>query len=250
MKQIALAAVAVAALTFCEAATANPDRVDRSFTATLDPFVSPPLEIFGRPAQQIALESRLLIVDTDALDELGVSPLIGGVTLFTQEADGSTGVYRTDVGAATGMTYTNNLFGETPNSVAGPSNPVGLGFLFGDQLLIDVRPGNSMPYDATAIDSNAALSDQFVSEYGGISESDFGLPLFTGRDLPTQVVLSDGTSLLIGFETGLREYRKPIEIPLLGQVPLLKGLFVGTVSETERRELIVHITPTIVPESE
>jgi hypothetical protein len=250
MKQIAIAMLALAALAVSSDAVANPDRADRDFTGARDFLATSSFDLFGRPAQQIALESRLLVADTDALNELGVSPLIGGVTLITQEADGSTGVYRTGVDASTGMIYMGNLFGQTPDFEAEPSNPVGLGFLFGDQLLIDIRPGNSVPYDPTAIDSNAALTDKFLDEFGRISESSFGMPRVAMQDLPTQVLITDETSIIMGFEPGLREYREPTDIPLLGDVPLLRPLFVGRVSETQRRELIVHITPTIVPDTE
>lgn len=250
MKQIALAIIACATLVIPGSVIANPGLSDRSFTGTRDYFASSPVVVLGETAQQITLEAKFLLVDTSALDELGVDLNIDGVTLFTEKPDGSTGVYRTDANAATGMTYMNSLLGQTLDGLAGPTQPVGNGFLYGNQLLIDVRPGSEMPYDATAIDSNATLNDQFLGGYNGISENGFGLPLFTGRDLPVQVIMSDGTKVLIGFETGLREYREPVEIPLLGKVPLLKGLFVGNVSETERRELIVHIRPTIVPESE
>jgi Flp pilus assembly secretin CpaC len=250
MKQIVLAIIACAALVMPGNVIANPGLNDRSFTGTRDYLTSSSVSVFGAQAPQITVEARFLLVNTDALNELGVDLNIDGVTLFTEKPDGSTGVYRTDANAATGMTYMNSLLGQTLDGLAGPTKPVGAGFLFGDQLLIDVRPGSAIPYDATAIDSNATLDDRFLSGIGSISESGFGLPLFTGRDLPVQVVMSDGTSVLIGFETGLREYREPVDIPLLGQVPLLKRLFVGNVAETERRELIVHIKPTIVPESE
>ena len=250
MKQIALAIIACAALVAPGDAIANPDLNDRSFTGTRDYLASSPVVLLGEPAQQITLEARFLEVNLDAAKELGVDLVIDGVTLFTEKPDGSTGVYRTDANAATGMAYMNSLLGQTLDGLAGPTKPVGTGFLFGDQLLIDVRPGSETPYDATAIDSNATLDDRFLSGIESISEDGFSLPLFTGRDLPVQVVMSDGTSVLIGFETGLREYREPVDIPLLGEVPLLKGLFVGNVSETQRRELIVHIRPTIVDVNE
>jgi len=247
MKQIAFAIIACSVLAVSGTATANPDLNDRSFAGARDYSASASFEVFGR---QVALEARFLEFDSSALKELGVSTVIEGVTLLTQKPDGSTGVYRTDVNATAGMIYPNSLFGETPDGLAGPSKPVGVGFLFGDQLLIDVRPGVEIPYEPSAIDSNAALNEPFVKAMESITEDGFSLPFITGRDLPVQFILSDGSTVLFGFEPGLREYRKPVEIPLLGQVPLLKGLFVGNASETERRELIVHITPTIMPESE
>ena len=250
MKQIALAIVACAALITPGNAVANPDLNDRSFTGTRDYFAGSPVVLLGEPAQQIMLEARFLEVNLDAAKELGVDVVIDGVTLFTEKPDGSTGVYRTDANAATGMVYMNSLVGQTLDGLAGPTKPVGTGFLFGDQLLIDVRPGVEIPYEPSAIDSNATLDEPFLKGMESITEDGFSLPFITGRDLPVQVIMSDGTTVLIGFETGLREYRKPVEIPLLGQVPLLKGLFVGNVSETERRELIVHITPTIVDVNE
>lgn len=245
MNRVKLAVIATIALFFAHDADANPDRADRLFGGARDWFSSSVFEIEGRPAQQIAIEARFLVTDTSALEGLGVDPVITGVTVLVQQPDGSTGVLQTRADAETGFVYTNTLFGQ-PTATATPSKPVGLGFLYGDQILIDVRMGVDMSYDPTAIDSDLGLSDEFRKAIDGLSESGFGLPRPTDPNLPTQVLISDGESLLMGFEPGMRAYRDDFTIPLLSDVPVLGPLFLGPVSETERRELIVHITPTIL----
>ena len=231
-------------------AQASNDRLDRLFGGAHERFASSDFDILDRPAQQITLETRLLSTNSTALEELGVSPVIRGVTLFTLQPDGTTAVFRTRADAMAGFIYIDSILGEPPATASALSTPVGLGFLYGDQILIDVRMGDTMSYDPTAIQSDDALSEKFQITIEGISESGFGMPVISRRNTPTQVIISNGQSLLIGFEQGLREYREEIDIPLLSDIPLLGSLFLGRVSETERRDLIIHVTPTIVDESE
>lgn len=250
MNRIVLAAVAIVTLALAQNAAANPDRVDRTFTGNREWLTSGGFDINGRPAQQITLETRLLVSDSTAIEALGVSPVINGVTLFVPLPGGATGVYQTDADAAAGYVYIDSIFGQTPGITDATATPVGLAFLYGDKILIDVRMGETMSYDPTAIDSDASLSEEFRTAIEGLSESGFGLPLISRSNLPTQVLVSDGESLLIGFEPGFREYREKVEIPLLSDVPLLRSLFIGRASETEQRALVIHITPTIVSEPE
>lgn len=250
MNRIRLAAIVTVALALAQDAGANPGRNDRTFTGNHEWLTGSTFEIEGRPAQQIAIESRFLIHDTAALDELGVSPVINGVTLLVPKSDGTTGVFRTPMDASTGFIYIDNIFGPPSDVVGTTSTPIGLGYLYGDQILIDVRMGDAASYDPTAIDSNASLSEKFQTEIAGITESGFGMPRLAIRDLPTQVLISDGKSMVMGFESGLREYREETDIPLLSDIPLLGRLFVGHVRETEQRALIIHISPTIVSETD
>lgn len=246
MNRIKLALIATVALAFAHDADANPDRADRVFGGARDWFSSSGVTIRGQPAAQIAIEARFLVIDTNAVEKLGVDLVITGATVLAPAADGTTSVYRTRADAATGFVYTDTLFGQPINTGSTPEKPVGLGFLYGDQILIDVRLGADTPYDPTAIDSNATISDEFEAAMGSLSESGFGLPRPTDPNLPTQVLISDGDSLLMGFQSGMRAYRDDIKFPLLSDVPVLGPLFLGTVSETDRGELIVHITPTIL----
>jgi hypothetical protein len=250
MNRIVLAAVAIVTLALAHNAAANPDRVDRTFTGNHEWLTSGGFDINGRPAQQITLETRLLVSDSAAIEALGVSPVINGVTLFVPLPGGATGIYQTRANATAGYIYIDSIFGQSPGTTDATATPVGLGFLYGDQILIDVRMGETMSYDPTAIDSNAALSEEFRSAMDGISETGFGLPRVSGPRMPTQILISDGESLLMGFEPGFREYREKVEIPLLSDIPMLGSLFIGRVSETDRRALVIHITPTILSETE
>jgi hypothetical protein len=250
MNRMMLAAIAIVTVALAQNAAANPDRADRTFTGSRDWLTSSGFEINGRPAQQITLETRLLVSDSAAIEALGVSPVINGVTLFVPLPDGATGIYQTRTDATAGYIYIDSLFGQPTAPTNATATPVGLGFLYGDQILIDVRMGETMSYDPTAIDASASLSEEFRSAMADISEAGFGLPRVSGPRMPTQVLISDGKSLLMGFEPGFREYREKAEIPLLSDIPMLGPLFIGRVSETDRRALVIHITPRIVDETE
>jgi hypothetical protein len=248
MNRIVLATIAVVALVLGTEATANPDRLDRIVTGVHEPRASSVFDILNRPAQQISVESRFLIHDSALLTELGINPVITGATLLVAQPDGSTGVFRTLKDPAAGAIRIDSLFGQPRDVIdVNALQPIGLGYLYGDQMLIDVRMGGeAAAYEPTAIANDAGLSEKFRTEFAGISESGFGMPRLNIPGLPTQILITDGQTIVMGFEPGFREYREPTEIPLLSKIPVLGKLFAGRASQTESRALVVFLTPNII----
>jgi len=86
------------------------------------------------------------------------------------------------------------------------------------------------------------------------NEPDFGhtvlgQPTINTNEATTEVLLRDGQTTVIGgvFATTTSEENKGV--PFLSHIPLLKFLFSKKRNATEKRELIIFITPTIVKRS-
>lgn len=75
-----------------------------------------------------------------------------------------------------------------------------------------------------------------------------GIPQSSTTEVTTNVMVRDGATVVLGglIETNIIEENK--RIPLLGSLPWIGPLFQQTTESTERRELIVLITPRIVSE--
>ena len=75
-------------------------------------------------------------------------------------------------------------------------------------------------------------------------------PVFAKRSAQTRVGIVDGQTIVIG---GLMEDRKTKtirKVPLLGDIPLLGGLFRRTIEAKAKTELLIFLTPHVAPEPE
>ncbi|MFP4379384.1 MAG: type II secretion system protein GspD [Candidatus Sumerlaeia bacterium] len=75
-------------------------------------------------------------------------------------------------------------------------------------------------------------------------------PVFAKRSAETRVIVPDGRTVAIG---GLMEdsYIESVrKIPLLGDIPWLGALFRRTIKEKAKTELIIFLTPQVVPQTD
>lgn len=66
------------------------------------------------------------------------------------------------------------------------------------------------------------------------------------RDIKTQVVVDSGTTLVIGGIYIINETENESGIPFFRKLPILGALFSSTAKETQRRELLFFVTPTVL----
>lgn len=71
-------------------------------------------------------------------------------------------------------------------------------------------------------------------------------PEFTTRMIDTEVVAPHGATLLLGGIVLGRDTTRVDRVPLLGELPLIGPLFSMNRTSTDRTELIITITPTII----
>lgn len=85
-----------------------------------------------------------------------------------------------------------------------------------------------------------------LSEQSGASADVDNNPIFSRRQVRSQVQLMDGQTVLIGGILKESESNQKRKVPLLGDIPIIGALFSSVDNTTIREELLVFITPIIV----
>ncbi len=76
-----------------------------------------------------------------------------------------------------------------------------------------------------------------------------GVPSINTKKVDTQVLVENGGTLVIGGVYTQNEAESKNSVPLLADIPLLGWLFKNVTKSTDKRELLVFITPRIMSES-
>ena len=76
-----------------------------------------------------------------------------------------------------------------------------------------------------------------------------GIPSINTKKVDTQVLVDNGGTLVIGGVYTQNENESRNSVPLLADIPLLGWLFKNETKATEKRELLVFITPKILSDS-
>lgn len=87
-----------------------------------------------------------------------------------------------------------------------------------------------------------------VSDVTGTGQA--GLPINTVRRANTTVRVRDGETLTIGGMTFESSRKRTQKIPLLGDIPLIGQLFTSQQIERRNSEVVIMITPKIVPDGQ
>lgn len=93
--------------------------------------------------------------------------------------------------------------------------------------------------------------------HAGVSRLDYSntvrtssttVPAITAREAHSIVHLNNGSAMVVGGLLNSEDVKTIAKVPLLGDIPIIGEFFKHTESSTERRELIILITPIIVDE--
>lgn len=98
---------------------------------------------------------------------------------------------------------------------------------------------------------NGEITVTIQPEVSNISEQEreTGLPVLSTRRAETTVRVRDGETVIIGGLTQRQDYRTHTKIPILGDIPLLGGLFQTTKTSTISSELVIFVTPHILTDT-
>ncbi len=107
-------------------------------------------------------------------------------------------------------------------------------------VMLNIRPRITSNGDID-LTINVELSD-VLSDDGGAGNN----PIFSRRQIRSQVQLHNGQVVLIGGILKESESKVKRKFPLLGDIPIVGALFTSVNDQTIREELLVFITPTIV----
>jgi general secretion pathway protein D/type IV pilus assembly protein PilQ len=76
------------------------------------------------------------------------------------------------------------------------------------------------------------------------------IPIVDTSEAETTVIVKDGVTLVMGGLMKNENTKNVYKLPLLGEVPLLGGLFRRTEDTTTKTELVIFLTPHIISGSE
>ena len=105
-------------------------------------------------------------------------------------------------------------------------------------VMLNIRPRITAHGDID-LSINVELSDQTGQ---GVGDN----PIFSRRQVRSQVQLRDGQTVLIGGILKESESKTRKKIPLLGDIPFIGNLFSSVDDNMIREELLVFITPVII----
>lgn len=143
------------------------------------------------------------------------------------------------------------------------------------QQTASIKQGTEIPYEVSAGNSGATsiefkeavLGMEVTPTLSGngriqlkirISQNMPGRSIRTGdsnilsidkQEIETQVTVSDGQTLALGGIFQQQRSRGENKVPLLGNVPLIGGLFRQQSEQRKKRELVIFITPRLVREA-
>jgi len=86
-----------------------------------------------------------------------------------------------------------------------------------------------------------------VTDYRGPNAD---IPTVSTRQASTTVRLKDGNSVIIGGLLSEDKNRNVTKLPLLGQIPGLGLLFQHQTIVTSKRDLVIEVTPRIIPDQQ
>jgi type IV pilus secretin PilQ/predicted competence protein len=89
-----------------------------------------------------------------------------------------------------------------------------------------------------------------VSSVTGFTGENADLPIVATRQATTTVRLKDGNSVIIGGLLSEDKSTTVTKVPLLGQIPLLGYLFQRQSITVSKKDLIIEVTPRILPDTQ
>lgn len=109
-------------------------------------------------------------------------------------------------------------------------------------LMLDVVP-QIIPGDKVQLD--LVITEDSVGEI----YDELGNRLINKQELRTSIVVQDGETVVLGGVLRNQTSESVSKTPLLGDLPVVGGLFRNRIADSEKRELLIFITPQMIRES-
>ncbi|WP_071845428.1 type IV pilus secretin PilQ [Pragia fontium] len=250
--------------------------------AVVIPAIKSFIQQIDRLQPQVQLTAHIVTIGDESLEELGVRWGLGGGT----ESSGGgvngqlnihlpltnpAGMVGFQVARLNGRLLGLELSAlEAENSVEIIASPR---LMTANKQTASIRQGTEIPYEVSS-GSSGATSIEFKQAVLGlevtprifpggqleltlnISQNMPGKSLKKGdggeiltidtQEIKTQVFVSDGETIVLGGIFQQTRLSGKEQVPVLGRIPLLGGLFQRDSQKQSKRELVIFITPTIV----
>jgi len=116
-------------------------------------------------------------------------------------------------------------------------------------VVLDMTPqigdGGDITVSVTTEVSDVANRPGNVGNSNGVAGT---LPVVRRRKAQTQVRVKEGDAIVIGGLVECQERAEVKRVPILGSIPLLGVLFRSTTTSTVEKEVVILITPRLMPE--
>ncbi len=96
---------------------------------------------------------------------------------------------------------------------------------------------------------NRIILDLLISQDALGDFTPLGEPTIDVTEIETQALVGDGQTLVLGGIFQNQSENQVEKVPLLGDIPVVGALFRRTLSDIEKREILIFITPKIVDDS-
>jgi type II secretory pathway component GspD/PulD (secretin) len=110
-----------------------------------------------------------------------------------------------------------------------------------------IQTGTILEITPYIVDDGKVLLNVRPSIQSASIEED-GIPVVTTTEVTTWLIADSGETVFIGGLIQNQKILNSSKIPLLGDIPLLGGLFSRVGRDTRRSELVILITPRIIDE--
>jgi len=97
------------------------------------------------------------------------------------------------------------------------------------------------------INADGRITLKIVPDITSSQPTSIGIPKTTSQQADTTVIVKDGETFVIGGLISELESDQKAYIPILGRIPILGHLFKKTGTSKTRAELLVFVTPKIIP---
>lgn len=97
------------------------------------------------------------------------------------------------------------------------------------------------------INADGRITLKIVPDITSSQPTSIGVPKTTSQQADTTVIVKDGETFVIGGLISELESDQKAYIPILGRIPILGHLFKKTGTSKTRAELLVFVTPKIIP---
>lgn len=229
--------------------------------------------------QQIRLEARILEITTDQAKKLGISYGSGDVGVYqigqgvnnsvVGQQWGSLGSY-SDINATISaliekgeaeilsQPQITTLSGEKANILIGGQIPVPVAY-DNDKVSVewkdygiklDIEPTVDAGERIRSVVKAEVSSIDFGSSYSVNVGGNFSVPPLKTRKAEAVVDMPSGATMAIGGLISSEESKSVSKVPLLGDLPVLGQFFRHTATTTERKEIVILITPTLTSDKD
>lgn len=240
------------------------------------------IQELDKPQQQVQITAHIVTMSDEGLEELGVKWGLGDSTSPTQslglnDLNVNLGLNSPAIQTGFNIAKLNGRLLSLELSALEQESHVEIiaspRLLTTNNQLATIKQGTELPYEVSS-GSNGATSIEFKSAVLGLEVTPRVLPnnkvnlslLITqntpGRtikqsnggevlaidtqEIKTQVIVANNETLVLGGVLQQSQTLNAEKVPLLGDIPLLGGLFSRDSKKQSKRELIIFITPTLV----